>query len=301
VGTFDDAVEVEPEKLEEQTPAKDETKTSSSPAPALVARPSAPAQARPSRPRYVAPPQNVLTAERPAYAEVDRRESVPGDFVARPLTLPGGTFAFSFSQGVVMFDDEGTSGNSPAFRLGITPAIEVGISAPLRFDQGSGAWSVLQPLPHLGMTWEQTDSFEVGTRLGVLIPTSGQIDPQLKMEIPFLLRLHKKWRLDLAVLSEIGFEDATEVSLGALVGGSVQLTPWFFTGAEGALDLGVTGGRTTGVDAAIVAGLTYQSRGHANVDLVARFFVENMGGGREGQVSDGSGILLSVSFYPELY
>jgi hypothetical protein len=221
--------------------------------------------------------------------------------VARPLTLPEGTFVFSFHQGFVLADDAGSRGNSPAFALGITPELEFGISAPLRFDQGSSAWSVLEPLPHIGVTWEETDRFGVGTRVGVLIPTSAQIDPQVQLEIPVLLRPNESWRVDFALLSEVGFESSTEVSLGALAGASVQVAPWFFTGAEVALDLGVTGGRTTGVDGALLAGLTYQSRGHANVDLVARVFAENMGGGRQGQFSDGTGFSLSVSFFPELY
>jgi hypothetical protein len=268
----------------------------------LVTRPSEqPSNKAAARPLYLAPPKKVLIAEQPPNDEVDPREEMPGDVVARPLTLPRGTFAFAFGLGSVFSESQSKTANSPNFGLGITDALELGLRAPLRYDQGTESWSPLEPTPYLAVTWDQREAFEYGTEVSVVIPTLGGSDTQLNITVPVLFRLHPQWRLDAAIEGQIGFEEETQVSIRVPVLARAQLFPALFLGVGAAADLGVTAGRDTGVDLRALIGTTYQSRGRAHAELTGEFFIENMGGGPGDQLSDGSGFLLQVGFFPQLY
>ena len=268
----------------------------------LVTRPSEQSAKKASnRPLYLAPPNKILIAEQPTNDEVDPREEMPGDVVARPLTLPRGTFAFAFGLGSVFAGGQSKTANAPDFGLGITDAIELGLSAPLRYDQGTEAWSPLEPTPYLAITWEQREAFEYGTEVSVVIPTLGETDTQLNIAVPVLFRLHPRWRLDAAIEAQLGFESDTQVSIRVPVLARAQLLPALFLGVGAAADIGVTSGRDTGADLRALVGTTYQSRGRAHAELTGEFFIENMGGGQGDQLSDGAGFLLQVGFFPQLY
>lgn len=287
----------------EAPPSAEPNAAESSPADTqLVTRPSEqPSKNESERPLYLAPPKKILIAENPLSDEVDPREEMPGDVVARPLTLPRGTFAFAFGLGSVFSQDQSKTANSPNFGLGITDAVELGLRAPLRYDQGIEAWSPLEPTPYLAVTWEQREAIEYGTEVSVVIPTLGETDTQLNVAVPVLLRPHPQWRLDAAVEGQIGFEDETQVSIRVPVLARAQLLPALFVGLGAAADLGVTAGRDSGADLRALIGTTYQSRGRAHVELTGEFFIENMGGGPGDQLSDGTGFLLQVGFFPQLY
>lgn len=292
----DQPAEEQPAPLEAGAAPADAGEEAEEPAPRLVARPEeSQTTSQPVFPR----PAATLVAEKPLDDRVDRRETMPGDVVLRPLTLPRGTMQLGFTQGVV-FIDGSDSANAPSFALGITEAIEFGLSAPLTYHQTVEEWVALQPRLHLAATIFDSDGVEMGALAAFTLSTLEDTEPTLLLSVPALFRPHPSWRLDTALQADLGFEKQTQLSFRVPLVARAQLSRGFYTGMGVAGEIGVSTNRTSGADAQVLLGTTYQTHGHAHVDLELQFFLENMGGA-EGSVSDGGGMFFSLRFFPELY
>jgi hypothetical protein len=232
---------------------------------------------------------------------VDREEVMPGRMVARPLTLPKGTFHLGFTSTSAFIGTEPASANAPWFSLGLTSRVEIGISAPLRYDQQIKDWTGVEPIPHVAATLYAADAWELGARAEVRIPTRVDTSPLARLSVPALIRINDSLRVDVGLQGELGFEARTEASLRVPFAATVQFTDWFFSRIRGAGEFGLTSDRTSGLDAGLLFGVTHQTGGQANVDLTLELFAENIGGGRNDRFSDGGGLLVSFGFFPELY
>jgi hypothetical protein len=272
-----------------------ESQPSEEPEQALIARPE-----EQDRPLGLPAPVGALRAESPLSRKVDRHETMPGDIVKRPLTLPRGTMELSFSQGIV-FIDGSDSGNAPGFALGITDALEIGLTGPLYFDLAAQNWAALQPTPHVAFTWWDTDLMEAGARADLRISTQEETESALLLSAPVLFRPHESWRIDAALEGDIGFEKQTQVTLRIPVLARVQFSRAFFGGLGAAAEIGLTSQRASDADAQVLLGTTFQNNGRAYMDFSVAFFLENIGAGSGSQLTDGGGVSISLSFFPELY
>ncbi len=277
--------------------SKDKPRNSSTNQQTLVPRPARETQETSQTVQLPSPP---LASEIPLDDEVDRRRELPGDLVARPLTLPEGTFVLAFSQGLV-FIEGSRSGNSPAFSLGINEALEVGIDGALIYSNELDDWIGLQPQPHFAMTLFQGEQVELGTKLEATISTTSDTHSSVTLGVPILLRLDSTWRFDGALEVDLGFEEQPQVSVRVPLLARAQLARWLYAGVGAAAEFGPTGGRKTGGDAQLLLGLTYQTHHRAHLDFETEFFMENLGAGEDSDIGDGGGLFLRIRFYPELY
>lgn len=261
-----------------------------------------PPEPQPQRkPSHLPPP-----ALRPEEAHAPRKpaprtEVMPGDFVARPITLPQGTFKMEFGQALVLWDAPADSALAPVFALGITERLEIGVDAPLHYDPGIDGWAALHPRPHVGVTWTDQDDYEIGTRVRALIPARPSIEPSLAVSVPVLWRLSSVARLDIVPEFHTGLGDdrALVARLGAQ--GTWQLSPSVFAGLGGTAQIGFLDSRDSGFDPEVLLGFTHQNYGRSFVDFVTRVFAQGIGGAEAGQVSKGAGFAVALTFYPELY
>jgi hypothetical protein len=282
----------EPSGVPEQPPDEAE--------PPLKARLDRPGEKSASRP-HLPPPVLRPEAARPVHLQASRTKLMPGNYVARPVTLPRGTLRMEFGQGLVLWDTPATSALAPAFALGVTERVEVGVDAPLHHDPGKDEWAALHPRPQLAFTWFDEDSYEVGTRIRALIPARATVEPSGALSVPVLFRANQQTRVDVVpeVHVGLGSDDALVARLHAK--GTWQLTPGMFTGLGATAHVGFLDSADTGVDPEVTFGLTHQNYGRAFVDLVARAFVKSLASGESGHFSRGAGVDLALTFYPELY
>jgi len=232
---------------------------------------------------------------------VDRTRTLPGDVVARPLTLPRGTFVFAFDATSVFLDTAPLTTFVPSFALGVTEALELGVGAPTRYDQGEDAWTALDPAFRAAYTLFDDERFELAARAVALAPAASSAAPFLELGAPVLWHAHRRVRVDTGVAVEIAFDDDLETSLRVPLGLTVQAAPWLFVGAQGTADVGLSGGRDTGVDGEVFVGLTVQRGGQGYFDVVGRFFIDDLGAGVDGNLSNGGGFAGGVRFYPEAW
>lgn len=230
-----------------------------------------------------------------------RQRQMPGDYVARPLTLPEGTFELTLNNHVAFVDAAEVVGWVPSFAFGVTSEFELGMSAPLRYNESLRDWTKLDPLVHVAQQWWDTPELEAAARLAVLIPLTSKSDVQIEVGVPFLWHATSSLRVDAAVNGVIALEDPTQAAVNVPLGVTLQAASWLFTGLSATPNVGLTSQRKFGVDAAARLGLTLQARGSAQVDLMATLFAENIGTGRDGQTTDGIGTTFTAAFYPDTY
>ncbi len=226
---------------------------------------------------------------------------MPGDFVARPVTLPKGTFLMEFGQGLVLWDTTPESALAPKFALGITESVEIGVDAPLHYDPGVNEWAALHPRPHVAATWIDHDDYELGTRIVGLVPARPPVEPSLALEVPLLWRLSEVARLDIAPAFHVGLGDEQTLVARLRAQGSWQLSRSAFAGLAGSAQIGFVDSRDSGFDPEVFLGFTHQNYGRSFVDFVTRVFAQGIGGADEGHVSKGAGFAVALTFYPELY
>jgi hypothetical protein len=240
----------------------------------------------------------------PPRAVVDRGRRLPGDVVDRPLTLPAGTFVFSLETTSVFIDAEPLTAFAPGFALGVTRDLELGVSAPTRFDEGEDRWTALDPTFRAAYTMLDRERVEVAARARTVVPASSETAPLLELGVPVLWHAHRALRVDSGVAVELSFPEDEDIAstLRLPLGLAVQAARWLYVGALGTAEIGLSGGRDAAdVDAELFVGLTVQARGQAYFDLVGRFFLDGLGGGASGNVSDGGGFGAAVRFYPSAF
>ncbi len=235
-----------------------------------------------------------------APAEFRQRE-MPGDYVARPVTLPEGTFELTLNNYVAFLDAAEVVGWVPTFAFGVTSSFELGMSAPLRYNESLQDWTKLDPLVHLAQQWLDEPDVEAAARLAVLVPLTSKSDVQLEFGVPFLWHATPGLRVDAAVNAVVALEEQAQAAVNVPLGVTLQATSWMFTGLSATPNVGLTNQRKMGVDAGARLGLTLQARGSAQIDLVATLFAENVGTGRNGQTTDGVGTVFTAAFFPEVY
>src|SRR5690606_33086998 len=127
-------------------------------------------QADASAPDALAPPQAFSTtaqtgaAREPTLTDPLQHRGMPGDFVARPLTLPQGSLRFAFTYYAAFIDATEALGWMPSLAVGITSDLEVGFEVPVRYDDGVEEWTMLDPIPHVVWRWFDTPDLEIGAR-----------------------------------------------------------------------------------------------------------------------------------------
>lgn len=253
-----------------------------------------------------APPHLPPSALKPEAAHIielqaERTEAMPGNYVARPVTLPRGTFRMEFGQGLVLWDAPAESALSPAFGLGITERVEIGVDAPLHHDPGMDEWVALHPRPHVAITWVDEEEYEIGTRLRVLIPGRPSMQPSAAVAVPVLWRASPEGRVDVVPELHVGVGSQEAIVARLSAKGTWQISPGMFAGIGGTAHVGLVDSEDTGFDPELTFGLTHQNYGRTFVDFVTHGFVKSLGGGEPGHVSRGAGFGLSLVFYPELY
>jgi hypothetical protein len=230
-----------------------------------------------------------------------RQREMPGDYVARPVTLPEGTFELTLNNYVAFIDAAEVVGWVPSFALGITSSFELGMSAPLRYNETLQDWTELDPLVHLSQQWLDEPELESAIRIAALIPATSMSATQFELGAPFLWHASRTVRVDASVNAVVALEKATQVAANVPLGVTVQPTSWLYTGVSATPNFGLTKERQFGLDAGARLGLTLQARGSAQVDIVATMFAENIGNGRDGKTTDGIGTVFTGVFYPEVY
>ncbi len=246
-------------------------------------------------------PLSVPSGEVISLGPPDRREEMPGNVAARPLSLPRGTLFLEFSFYNVVIDHEPVSARVPSFAWGITERVELGVTAPLRFDDGLVDWTALDPTPHLLVTALDRERFELGVRLATVIPASSAAYTQLALSVPVRVHTSSQWRIDAEPRMEWSAQKDVGLLLGLWMGAFVQATPALYLGLSAGPELALGPQRQSGVDARFTLGTMLQSRERARVDLEGQFFFENLGGGAPGHFSDGGGFNVALRFYPEMY
>lgn len=226
---------------------------------------------------------------------------MPGNYVARPVTLPRGTFQLEFGQGLVLWDSPAESALAPAFGLGVTEWLELGVDAPIHHDPGKDDWAALHPRPHIAFTWLDEDTYSIGTRVRALFPARPSMEPSGAVAVPVLFRFNEQTRVDVVpeVHVGLGSDDAIVARLHGK--GTWQLSPGMFTGLGATVNVGFLDSRDTGFDPEIAFGFTHQNYGRSFVDLVMRGFVKSLASGESGHFSRGAGFDLALIFYPDLY
>lgn len=224
---------------------------------------------------------------------------MPGDFVARPLTLPGGSIALAFTYYAAFIDATEALGWMPSLSIGITSDIEVGFEVPVRYDEGINEWAMLDPIPHVAWRWFDRSDIEIAARVWALIPATSNIGAVLGVGVPFSWEAHSVLQLDAIPQLELGLEDPAPTQLAVPIALTVQAAPWLFTGVQAGPDIGLSEGGIA-IDGHVILGLTLQTWDTAHLDVSARFFVENAGAGQDDRFSDGAGTIISVGFFPHL-
>lgn len=240
-------------------------------------------------------------AARPINFQADRTQVMPGDYVARPVTLPKGTFRLEFGQGLVLFDTPAESALAPAFGFGITEWLEIGVDAPLHHDPGEDAWAALHPRPHVAVTWLDEKEYEVGTRFRALVPARPSMEPSAALAVPALWRASAQARVDIVPELHLGVGSDDALVARLLAKGTWQVSPGMFAGIGATAHVGFVDARDTGFDPEVTFGLTHQNYGRSFVDLVTRGFVKSLASGESGHFSRGAGFDLALIFYPDLY
>lgn len=230
-----------------------------------------------------------------------RQREMPGDYVARPVTLPEGTFELTLNNYLAFADASEVVGWVPSFAFGLTSSFTLGMSAPLRYNESLQEWTKLDPLVNLAQQWLDQPELEAAARLAVLIPVTSESATQVEVGVPLLWHVSSSLRMDAEVNAVVALEDATQAAINVPLALTLQAASWIYAGVSATPNLGLTKDRKAGVDAGARVGLTLQSRGSAHVDLVAAFFAENVGTGRDGQTTDGVGTVLTAAFFPEVY
>lgn len=270
-------------------------------APPVTAAPSAAPAASPHWSDTFESMRPAFDGPRPLAPFEFRHVEMPGDYVARPVTLPEGTFELTLNNYLAFVDASEVVGWVPSFALGITDSFELGLSAPLRYNETLEEWTKLDPLVHVAQQWLDTPELEGALRAAVLVPLTSESDVQLELGLPFMWHASSLLRVDMGVTAVIALEDKTQAAVNVPLALSVQPTRWLFTGVFATPNLGVTSKRAFGVDAGMQLGFTLQARGSAQVDLLATLFAENVGTGSNGKTTDGIGTALTARFYPEIY
>jgi hypothetical protein len=215
--------------------------------------------------------------------------------------LPECTFEITLNDYLAFADASEVVGWVPSFGLGVTSSFELGLSAPLRYNESLQEWTKLDPLVHMAQQWLDDPELEASGRVAALIPATSKSATQLEAGVPVLWHVSPTLRVDAGVNAVVALERETQAAINVPLGLTVQPAPWLYTGLSAAPNVGLTSKRSTGLDAGARIGLTLQARGSAQVDIVATFFAENVGSGRNGQTTDGMGTVLTAAFFPEAY
>lgn len=233
--------------------------------------------------------------------DVERHEEVPARYVARALTQPEGTLALAFSNYTAFIATNQNVGWVPTFAFGVTKEVEIAASAPLRYDEGVGDWTFLDPMVDLTFAFLDADDVELGARVGALIPATSSAGVGGRLAIPMLWRATEALRVDAAVEVGRSFGTPKASGLRVPVGLTWQAAKWFYTGLGGAPNVGLEGPSKTCLDAFAVIGLTLHARERAQMDINVRLFAENVGAGDRGKTLDGGGAIISAGFFPDIY
>jgi hypothetical protein len=226
---------------------------------------------------------------------------MPAEFVKRALTQPEGTLSLSFANYSAFIATTQSVGWVPVFAFGITSDVEVAVSAPLRYDEGLGDWTYLDPIGDVTLKLAEADDWEVGVRAGALIPVTSDAGAALRLGVPLLLRVAESLRVDAAAEVMWTFGKPTSAGIRVPVGVTWQAASWFFTGLGAAPNIGVGGRSKTALDPFALLGLTLGARERAQMDITARLFVENLGAGDRGKFADGAGAVITAGFFPDIY
>jgi hypothetical protein len=226
---------------------------------------------------------------------------MPAEYVDRALTQPEGTLSLSFANYSAFIATAQSVGWVPVFAFGITSDVEFAVSAPLRYDEGVGDWTYLDPIGEVTFKVAEADAWEVGVRAGILLPVTSNAGAALRLGVPLLLRLGDSLRVDAAAEVMWTFGKPTSAGIRVPVGLTWQAASWLFTGLGAAPNIGVGGRSKTGLDPFALLGLTLGARERAQMDVTARFFVENLGAGDRGKFADGAGTIITVGFFPDIY
>jgi hypothetical protein len=217
------------------------------------------------------------------------------------LLLPAGALTLGFVDSIAFFEAEERTGWLPAFGLGITPALDVSLSAPLRYDVGEAGWTGLDPLVQLGVGVVRGERAEFAVRGGLLMPFSSDADTQFQLSLPALLRAADFLTVVVtpqgAVSRAGGFQGEARLPIGL----TAQLASWLYTGLNVGPDLAFGETSRIGSDGDIFVGLTLQNHERAHLELLARFFVENAGAPAGDTFADGAGSVVSVTFFPSIF
>ena len=224
---------------------------------------------------------------------------MPGDFVARPVTSPARTIQFSFTQYSTFIDATEALGWMPSLAIGINEAWEVGFEVPVRYDAGAEAWTSLDPIPHVALKWLDRSGWQAAVRLQALIPATSDVGTELGLGFPFIWSVHPRVRVDAAPQVLLGLEEPTPTRVTLPLGVVFQPTSWLFAGVQAGPDVGLSQDSETAIDGHVLLGLTIQTRETAHLDLTARFFVENAGAGEGNRFSDGAGVIIAFSLFPQ--
>src|SRR5690606_25309532 len=135
-----------------------------------------------------------------------QHRGMPGDFVARPLTLPQGSLRFAFTYYAAFIDATEALGWMPSLAVGITSDLEVGFEVPVRYDDGVEEWTMLDPIPHVVWRWFDTPNLEIGARVRALIPATSNIGAAVNLGVPLSWNAHSALQLDAIPQLELGLE-----------------------------------------------------------------------------------------------
>ncbi len=294
---------------------------SSSPAPAAPEASSGGATSAPAGTAPTATPQPVVAAaaapvaaKEPTTATsafgqpwdsaslaVDRRLETPAEYVDRALTQPEGTLSLSFANYNAFSGTSQSVGWVPVFAFGITSDVEFSASAPLRYDEGLGDWTYLDPIGELTFKVVESEGWEAGLRVGVLLPVTSNAGAAVRLGVPVLLRLTDVLRLDAAAELMWTFQKPKSAGVRVPVGLTWQPASWLFTGLGAAPNVGVGGRSKTSVDPFALLGVTLGARERAQMDISARVFIENLGAGEGDKSWDGVGAVITAGFFPDIY
>lgn len=226
---------------------------------------------------------------------------MPAEYVERALTQPEGTLSLSFANYLAFIATAQSVGWVPVFAFGITSDVELAVSAPLRYDEGLADWTFLDPIGEVTVKIAESDDWEAGVRAGVMLPVTSEAGAALRFAVPLLLRVGESLRVDAAGELMWTFDKPTSAGIRVPVGLTWQAAPWLFAGLGAAPNVGVGGRSKTSVDPFATLGLTLGARDRAQMDITARFFVENLGAGDRGKFADGAGTVITAGFFPDIY
>jgi hypothetical protein len=206
-----------------------------------------------------------------------------------------------FAQELVLWDTPAESALAPAFGLGLTEQLEIGVDAPLHHDPGADACTALHPRPHVAFTWLDEEAYEIATRIRVLVPARPSMQPSAAFSVPILWRASQEGRVDVVPELHVGLGDADAIVARVNAKGTWQISPGMFAGVGATAHVGFVDSKDTGFDPEISFGLTHQNYGRSFVDFVTHAFIKSLGSGDSGHFSRGAGFGFSLVFYPDLY